>query len=131
MQFSQIKESCLYITDLDQAEAFYHGKLNLPIISKVPGRHIFFRAGTSVLLCFIAEVTAEETILPPHFASGKQHLAFSCPPQQYENWKTFIQDREIAIIHEHTWPGGFRSFYFHDPEGHVLEVVQEGMWGNG
>ena len=128
MQFSQIKECCLYIKNLDQAEAFYHGKLGLPLISKVPGRHIFFRAGSSVLLCFIAEVTAKEKELPPHFASGQQHMAFSCPPDQYKAWKQLVASKGIEIVHEQEWPGEFLSFYFHDPEGHVLEVVQEGMW---
>jgi hypothetical protein len=35
----------------------------------------------------------------------------------------------IAIVHEEPWGDRFRSFYFHDPDGHVLEVVPAGMWG--
>ena len=32
------------------------------------------------------------------------------------------------MIHEETWRAGVKSFYFHDPDGHVLEVVPKGMW---
>lgn len=129
MQFSHIKETCLYIRDLDAAEAFYHGKLGLPLISKAPGRHIFFRAGASVLLCFVAEATRQEETLPPHYAAGKQHLAFECREGEYEAWKAQLAAAGIPITHEQEWDKGHKSFYFDDPEGHVLEIVQPGMWG--
>ena len=130
LSFTQIKETCLYIRDLDQAEAFYHGKLGLPLISKVKGRHIFFRAGKSVLLCFIPEATRVETRLPPHFGEGQLHMAFECEADQYEAWKAHVSGTGIEIIHEEHWPYGGKSFYFHDPEMNVLEVVQPGIWGD-
>jgi catechol 2,3-dioxygenase-like lactoylglutathione lyase family enzyme len=52
MNFRQIKETCIYFRDLELARSFYHEKLGLPIICYVETKHIFFRAGTSVLLCF-------------------------------------------------------------------------------
>lgn len=52
MKFLKIKETCLYIRDLERAKKFYHETLELPLISYVEGKHIFFRAGDSVLLCF-------------------------------------------------------------------------------
>ena len=129
MQFTQIKETCLYVSDLDATEAFYHGLLGMPVISKVAGRHIFFRTGSSVLLCFIPEVTKEESVLPPHYALGPQHIAFECEVEAYDSWKEVLQEKAIPIIHEQEWPGGYLSAYFHDPDGHVLEIVQRGMWG--
>ncbi|RMG55718.1 MAG: glyoxalase [Bacteroidetes bacterium] len=127
--FSQIKETCLYVQDLDRTEAFYHHQLGLPLISKVPGRHVFFRAGSSVLLCFLPEVTRQEEVLPPHYAAGKQHLAFECAPGAYEEWQQLLIEQGIPIIHEARWGDHYRSCYFHDPDGHVLEVVEPGMWG--
>ncbi|MEQ8552640.1 MAG: VOC family protein [Cyclobacteriaceae bacterium] len=128
MEFTQIKETCLYVTDLDQTEAFYHGMLNMPIISKVADRHIFFRTGTSVLLCFIAESTRQEEVLPPHYASGKQHIAFEVPEKEYSKFKELIMEKGILITHEQEWKAQVKSFYFEDPDGHVLEIVPEGMW---
>lgn len=128
MLFSQIKETCLYLRDLDAAEVFYHEKLGLPIISRREDRHVFFRAGSSVLLCFNPDVTRLETDLPPHFADGNQHMAFECQAGDYEAWKTRLTQQEIPLTHEAHWPNGRRSCYFEDPESNVLEIVEPGMW---
>lgn len=127
MEISQIKETCLYISDIDQSFNFYHNLIGLPLIERVEGRHIFFKAGNSVLLCFIASVTAKDKHLPPHYGSGKLHMAFEVV--DYELCKKMIVDSSIEIIHEETWSPGIRSFYFHDPDGNVLEIVPKGMWG--
>lgn len=128
MNFSQIKETCLYLSDLDLAEDFYHGILEMPVISKVPGRHIFFRCGTSVLLCFVPEVTKNEITLPSHFAHGKQHIAFEVNKSDYLKTKINLLEKGILITHEQEWKDGLKSFYFEDPFGHVLEIVPKGIW---
>lgn len=128
MYFSQIKETCLYISDLDQTEHFYAGKLGLPVISKVNHRHIFFRVGQSVLLCFLPEATKQEARLPPHFAYGRQHIAFEAPTEEYQQWKQKLKEENIEITHEQAWKEGLHSVYFEDPDGHVLEIVPEGTW---
>ena len=128
MKIRQVKETCIYVKDLDQTQAFYQQVLDLPLIVKKPGRHVFFRAGTSVLLCFLPDASRRETELPPHFASGPAHLAFEVSVMEYENWKSKVSSAGIDIIHEQLWADKFLSFYFLDPDGHVLEIVQEGMW---
>lgn len=128
MKITQIKETCLYINDLAIARKFYHHLLGLPVISEVVKRHIFFRAGASVLLCFIPEVTKNETNLPPHFAYGPQHLAFEVTQPEYKIWREKIIDLNIPITHEQEWTGGLMSFYFEDPFGNVLEIVPNGIW---
>lgn len=128
MHFNQIKETCLYVQNLDDTEAFYSGKLNLEVIARVAGRHIFFKAGTSVLLCFLAEATKNEENLPAHFAEGKMHLALEVPSDDYREVKARIHSNGIEIEHEQQWGGDYRSFYFRDPDGHSIEIVPEGMW---
>lgn len=128
MQFTQVKEICIYIKDLDRCEDFYHHQLGLPVISKVEGRHIFFRSGTNVLLCFIAEATKREKNLPPHYATGKQHLAFEVNPEDYAAVKKEVKQQGITITHLQRWKEDFESFYFEDPDGHVLEIVPKGIW---
>ncbi len=128
MQFSQIKETCLYTTDLNAARDFYADVLELPLIHDYEGRHLFFRIGTSVLLIFNPEATRLEDNLPPHFASGKQHIAFECQTDDYQAWKDRLIAAGIIITHEQDWPGGRLSFYFEDPAGNVLEVIQPGVW---
>ncbi|MDZ7693786.1 MAG: VOC family protein [Balneolaceae bacterium] len=87
MQFSQIKETCLYVQDLDKTEAFYKNKLQLDVIGKEEGRHVFFRVGSSVLLCFIADATKKEDVLPAHYGQGSLHIAFEVPKEQYKEIK--------------------------------------------
>lgn len=128
LHFTQIKETCLYVTDLKRTRAFYEGKLGLECFSEVEGRHIFFRAGTSVLLCFIAEATKVDTSLPPHYGYGQQHFAFECRKEDYDAWRQKMLDVGIPIIQDVEWPRGGRSFYFHDPDMNVAEIVEEGIW---
>jgi catechol 2,3-dioxygenase-like lactoylglutathione lyase family enzyme len=128
MHIKQVKENCLYVSDLDRSLAFYHHLLGMPLISHVAGRHVFFRAGSSVLLCFLPEVTKAEKTLPPHFAYGTQHLAFEVPLEEYELWKEKLEQEGIAIIHEQHWKDDLYSCYFHDPDGHVLELIPPGIW---
>lgn len=129
MQFTQIKETCLYVADLDRTRAFYAERLGLEVISMVEGSHVFFRAGTSVLLCFLPEASKAKQSPPPHYAHGKQHLAFEAPDDHYEALLRAVQERGIKVYHHEKWPNHKRSFYFDDPDGHVLEVVERGVWG--
>ncbi|GIV34486.1 MAG: bleomycin resistance protein [Chitinophagales bacterium] len=128
LKFTKIKETCLYIRDIDRTRAFYSGKLGLEVIGVAPGRHIFFRVGESVLLCFVAEITSRESTLPAHEGSGRLHFAFETKPHNYEAWKKKLQSEGIVIEHEATWKNGLRSFYFRDPDGHLAEIAQEGIW---
>ena len=128
MKFSQIKETCLYIQDIDQSYDFYKGLLGLEVIGRAEGRHIFFRAGASVLLCFIAENSKTKTSPPAHYAEGKQHYAFEVTKEEYKETKEEIISLGIEIIDELVWKSGQESFYFNDPDGHVLEVVPKGVW---
>lgn len=128
MKFTQIKETCLYIDDLDKAEDFYHGFLKLPVISKVEQRHIFFRCGSSVLLCFNPIATKNEQNLPPHYAEGKQHIAFEVNQEDYQEALQQFEEKGVAITHVQQWKEDKESFYFEDPFGHVLEIIPNGIW---
>lgn len=128
MKFTQIKETCLYIRDLEQAKEFYHHKLGLPIIDYTTSKHLFLRVGNSVLLCFNPEDSKQKVSPPAHFAEGKQHVAFEVDFEDYAKSKKEISSKNIQITDEMTWPGGKKSFYFEDPEGNVLEIVPDGIW---
>ncbi|WP_339904841.1 VOC family protein [uncultured Cyclobacterium sp.] len=128
MSYTRIKETCLYVDDLDLAERFYHQILEMPLISKEDQRHVFFRCGDSVLLCFLLEITKHDSNLPPHFAYGKQHIAFEVEHKDYLEIKKKLSDKGITITHQQEWKKDISSFYFEDPFGHVLEIVPTGMW---
>ena len=129
MKFIKIKETCLYFHDLEKAKKFYHEVLELPLISYVPGKHIFFTAGSSVLLCFNPEDSKNKKTPPGHLGGGKQHFAFEVAGPDYLRAKDWIRQKGITITDTVFWESGTESFYFEDPEGNVLEIVpDEGVW---
>ncbi len=122
-----IKETCLYVKDLQRTRAFYEGILDFEVIAEVQGRHVFFRVGKDVLLCFIAESTKKEEKLPWHGAQGSMHVAFEVASEDYEALKARLKERGVKILQEVQWRKG-RSFYFRDPDGHLLEIVEPQIW---
>jgi catechol 2,3-dioxygenase-like lactoylglutathione lyase family enzyme len=131
MEFLQVKETCLYVGNLVKSREFYEGKLGLPCIGIEEGRHIFFRAGSSVLLCFISEASSSRADkgLPPHGATGHIHLALEVEPSSFSLVKRELQNKGIIIEYEQQWKNGFESVYFRDPDQHLLEIVPKGLWG--
>lgn len=125
---SHIKETCLYITDTRRTRAFYEGILGLTCIAEEPGCFAFFRVGKDMLLCFVADYTRQNPTLPVHGAKGIQHIAFET--DDYDTWKAYLEREGIVIEHEAIWRGGRRSCYFRDPDGHSIEVVEPGIWGD-
>jgi catechol 2,3-dioxygenase-like lactoylglutathione lyase family enzyme len=128
LKIRQIKETCIYSRDLEAMKAFYHDLLGLNIIHYLPGKHIFFRAGASVLLCFNPDDSRQKVSPPAHYAEGKYHFAFEVSTDAYEAHKEAIRKKGIVIRDEVTWQNGQLSFYFEDPAGNVLEIVPEGIW---
>jgi len=131
MKFIKIKETCLYVHDLEKARKFYGEVLELQEISYVVGKHLFFQAGSSVLLLFNPDDSRHKKSPPAHYGGGKQHFAFEVEEKDYETAKQRIVSKGIRITDEVTWESGKRSFYFDDPEGNVLEIVPDkGIWPN-
>lgn len=129
MKFLKIKETCLYCQNLERARIFYEKVLELPLISYVKDKHVFFQAGASVLLIFNPEDSKYKISPPAHYGSGKQHFAFEVALTEYTKAKEWIISKGIVINEEVTWGAGGKSFYFEDPEGNVLEIVPDtGIW---
>ena len=122
-------EAGVYADDLEAAEAFYGGVLGLEVLTKEPGRHVFFRVGDSVLLVFRAEETLKGGMLPPHGSTGPGHFALGIPSESLDRWREHLSDHGIEIEKEIEWPKGGTSLYFRDPAGNSVELVTRGLWG--
>jgi catechol 2,3-dioxygenase-like lactoylglutathione lyase family enzyme len=135
MKPDAILESALYVTDLAAAEAFYGDVLGLERISRVEGRHVFFRCGPGVLLLFDADATRQsppadaKLPVPSHGAHGPGHVCFAATAEEIIRWKAALAARGIAIEADFEWPGGGRSIYFRDPAGNSLEFAEPRLWG--
>lgn len=129
----RILETALYVEDLPAARAFYVDVLGAAILLDTQRLVALDVAGTSVLLLFRRGATTEPLptpggVVPPHGASGAQHLALAIDAGALDDWRRHLADRGIAIESEVTWPRGGRSIYLRDPDGHSVELVTPGLW---
>ncbi len=125
----RVVETSLYIDDLDRADAFYAEVLGLERVLREEGRHVFYRAGESMLLLFIASATRVCESLPAHGATGAGHAALGILAADFDAWRRRLEDRGIPIEHVEHWPRGGRSLYFRDPAGNSLELITPSVWG--
>jgi catechol 2,3-dioxygenase-like lactoylglutathione lyase family enzyme len=127
-QLTGVLETVLYYSDEEKTRNFYSEILGMRLMGGEPGRSLFYRAGSSVFLLFLAEETLKGGTLPPHGANGPIHTCFIVPPGEYERWKAYLVSQRIPVIQEVEWPGGALSFYFRDPAGNVLEIANGDLW---
>jgi catechol 2,3-dioxygenase-like lactoylglutathione lyase family enzyme len=124
-----VLETCLYAENLDATAEFYQEMLGLTAFSKVPGRHVFFRAGRGVFLLFNAEKTSVAGgEVPPHGAVGSGHVAFAVPTAELTVWRKRLIEAGVAIDAEVAWPGGGTSLYIRDPAGNSVELTSPTIW---
>lgn len=122
-------EAAIYVNDLEQAEAFYHGILGLAVIGKEAHRHVFFQVGSTVLLAFNPAETMRGESLPWHGARGAGHFALGITAESLPAWRLRLKTYGVAIEKEFHWPKGGTSLYFRDPAGNSVELITPGVWG--
>ena len=130
---ARILETALYIEDLHAARGFYAGLLGFGILLESSRMLALDAGGQSVLLLFQRGTTGEplETpggVIPPHDASGRQHLAFAIASDAIEAWAEHLVANGVAIESRVRWPRGGESLYVRDPEGHSVEFAVPGVW---
>ena len=126
-RLSGVLETVLYYRNQDRAAAFYSDVLGMRLLDREPGRSLFFRAGDSVFLLFDASETRRAGKLPAHGADGSIHTCFLVRESDYEPWKNHLRSSGVDVFNEVEWSRG-RSFYFHDPEGNLLEIANADIW---
>ena len=130
---NRILETSLYVDSLDRSAEFYRRVFGFEVMLRdermcaltVPGRQVLllFRRGGST--------QPSETpfgVIPPHNASGSQHLCFSITHGTFAAWRDHLLALDIGIESELVQPHGGSSLYFRDPDGHSIEVGTSGLW---
>lgn len=128
-----ILETALYVDDLDAAEGFFGGLLELERVSRAGNRSVFYRCGAGMLLVFNPEETRVPSgagiPVPVHGASGAGHVCFSASNEEIETWRDRLQAAGVEIEQDFTWPNGARSLYVRDPAGNSIEFAEPQLWG--
>lgn len=131
---SGVLEAALYVDDLDAASGFYGGVLGLEEVLRHDPRHVFFRAGQTIVLLFVAEETRKPVPpdarlpVPAHGATGPGHLCFNVPGEALDDWADTLTGAGVAIEADFHWPGGARSIYVRDPAGNSVEFAEPKLW---
>ncbi|KUM38781.1 VOC family protein [Pseudomonas sp. EpS/L25] len=133
-RLAAVLETALYVADLARARQFYEETLGL-VPMFIDGRLAAYAVGASVLLLFQRGSTEQGGELPggripPHGASGRQHLALAITAAELDAWVAHLEVAGIAIEERTQWPRGAVSLYFRDPDGHLLELATPGLWPN-
>lgn len=124
-----VHEAALYVSDLVRAERFWV-RLGLERIGSAPGRHVFFRAGTDLLLIFDSRGTISGGRVPGHGTVGPGHVALGVADiAALEECRAALEREGIEVEAETEWPTGGRSIYFRDPDGNSVEFITRGSWG--
>jgi catechol-2,3-dioxygenase len=116
---------------------FYINILGLEFVSEENDRHVFLKAGQSMLLIFNPNKTladtngSNSTQLPIHGAFAPPsmiHFALEIERQNYGNAKRMLNEKNIKIEKEVVWEKGTNSIYFRDPIGNLVEIITPGSW---
>lgn len=128
MQVRDVLETVIYVDDLKAAEHFYTAILGLQFVSRNEERFVFLKCGNRMFLIFNPDAKRDQTGLPPHGADGAQHVAFSVPISEMDQWRSHLEANGISIEKEVNWGTGKRSLYFRDPAGNSIELGSPVNW---
>ncbi len=124
----------LYVDDVDRAAEWYRRLFGFPTLLEEGDRLRALQTGPqSVLLLFRMQGSTEGVqmptgYIPSHDGSGPVHLAFSMAPHEVESWADKLKHEGLPIESTIRWPEGGTSFYFRDPDGHLLELITPRQW---
>lgn len=133
-RLTDLKETALYVDNLDRAKKFYEKVLGLRALVEEGDRLCAFDvAGKDILLLFRRGASTSATELPggtipPHDGAGPLHAAFAVDTAELAAWESHLNAHGVDIISRVSWPKGGKSIYFRDPDGHVLELLTPGVW---
>ena len=132
-RLGRVVETALYLDDLARARPFYTEVLGAGILLDTDRLLALDIHGESVLLLFQRGATNEPLhtpggVVPPHGASGIQHLAFAIGMGDVNAWVERFERAHVVIDSRVRWPRGGESIYVRDPEGHSIELITPGLW---
>jgi catechol 2,3-dioxygenase-like lactoylglutathione lyase family enzyme len=129
MQLRGLHHVTAIVADLERTTAFYRDVLGLALTAEEdnpddPGaRHFWFgdAEGTpGTLVSFMEDPAMDEAT---EGRGGVHHFAFAVgSADEQVAWRDYLRERGVPCS-EVFQRGGFRSIYFRDPDGNLLEIA--------
>lgn len=127
-----ILETALYVKDLPVSRDFFTRVFGLKVLLDEERICALAIDAEHVLLLFLEGastqgVEAPGGFIPAHDGSGQLHMALRVSEAEIPAWRDHLVQSGVPIVSEVTTNGGL-SLYFHDPDGHVLELASSQIW---
>ncbi|MCH7498828.1 MAG: VOC family protein [Nitrospinae bacterium] len=116
----------LNVRNMAKAEAFYTGILGFPVIMRTQTQaglqHVEVDAGNVAIALFESpelDLTAAQKTMTD---DGYLHFAFGAPYDRFDATLQALKEGGVEMDGEpRDWGNGI-SIYFHDPDGHQIEI---------
>lgn len=124
----------LYVADVERAADWYQRLFGFPVLLVEGDRLKALQAGGQMVLLLFKSGGSTEGVrmptgfIPPHDGSGPHHIAFAMEKGSEEQWRQHLKAHNVTIDSTIEWPEGGTSFYFRDPDGHLLELITPAQW---
>lgn len=122
MRIELLKETTLYVSDLDVAESFYTDIVGLVVAERVKDQHSVLQFDDGILILFQTPTGSIENEGVPSGLRELRQLSFGISPADAASWRKHLQEYDIAIEAEFAWPNGAQSILFRDPSGNRIEL---------
>jgi catechol 2,3-dioxygenase-like lactoylglutathione lyase family enzyme len=128
-----ILETALTVAEPPRSADFYRRLFGFETLLETERLVALGVAGRDVLLLFREGSTSEPVVvpggmIPPHAASGSNHVAFQVASEDLPAWRARLDSEDVPIESVVTWPTGSVSLYFRDLDDHLLELMTPGFW---
>ena len=126
LQLTGINHFALNVSNMDRALKFYTEILGFPVLMRTQTQaglqHVEVDAGNVAIALFEMPELDLEAAHKTMTEDGYLHFAFSAPYDRLETILQALKDSGVEMDGEpRDWGEGV-SIYFHDPDGHQLEI---------
>ena len=114
IQASGIDHIVLHVSDVERAKTFYTERLGMTVYRE-NAEQAFLQCGDQGIALFKQRDEATVTT-----GNDLNHLALTVATGDYETLKAELEKHGVAVSGR---PGDDRCIYFHDPDGHRLQLM--------
>jgi lactoylglutathione lyase len=120
----QIDYTVIFARDMDAMRHFYGTVMEFPLLRVLSDRWIEYRVGSTTLALTSHGARFNDT--PPEQGVPSMQSAFRVPPQAVADCAAALEAKGVRLISPLTdQPFGYRTIFFRDPDGNVLEIFAE------